>query len=278
VIASRALWQSLRHTMLRVTVFPMEAAVETLRFRLNPYQPPSRVDPNHGGGFLEIGREFRSYFIDLGGLRPDHSVLDVGSGCGRMAVPLFDYLTTGTYDGIEIMKRSVTWCRRAITSRHPNFRFHHGDVFNREYNPWGRAQAEDYRFPFEDSAFDFVLLTSVLTHLLPPAVENYLREIARVLKPGGTCFATWFLLDAEARELCRTNKEPLDFAYNFGLYRSIDRNIPERAVAFDQDHVLAVYQRNSLIPKMPLYYGSWSGRERPVSFQDIIVATKEQNI
>jgi SAM-dependent methyltransferase len=276
VAQSPTLWAIFRHHAERATVFPLEAVLETLHLRLDPRNPPRRVDPNSRGGFLGIGREFRKYFIELGGIRPNHAVLDVGSGCGRMAVPLLEYLTTGSYDGIEIMKKSVVWCRRAITARHPNFRFHHGDVFNREYNRRGRAQAENYRFPFSDRTFDFVLLTSVFTHMLPPSVENYLCEISRVLKPGGTCFSTWFLLDAEARELSRTHKEHLDFAYDYGLYRSIDSNIPERAVAYDQDHVLALYRRSSLLPKLPPYYGSWCGRPQPVSFQDIIVATRKE--
>jgi SAM-dependent methyltransferase len=273
---SQALWQGLRLAALRLAVFPMEAALETLHLNLDPLKPPRRVDPNGGRDSLAIGREFCKYFIELGGLRPEHSVLELSSGCGRMAVPLLDYLTAGTYDGIEIMKKSVTWCRRAITAGYPNFRFHHADILNREYNPGGRLRAEDYRFPFPDTQFDFVFLTSVFTHMLPPSVENYLREIARVLKPGGTCFATWFLLDAEAKELSRTNKEHLDFAYDYGLYRSIDSNIPERAVAYDQDHVLALYRRSSLLPKLPPYYGSWCGRPQPVSFQDIIVATRKE--
>jgi SAM-dependent methyltransferase len=273
---SQALWLGLRHTAFRLTVFPMEAALETLHLKLDPRKPPRRVDPNGGGDFLGIGREFRKYFIELGGLRPEQSVLDIGSGCGRMAVPLLDYLTTGTYDGIEIMKKSVTWCRRAITPRYPNFRFHHADIRNRQYNPSGRLRAEDYRFLFPDSRFDFVFLTSVFTHMLPPSVENYLREIARVLKPGGRCLITWFLLDDTSRKLCTTEKSQLNFQFDFGDYRSTHNRIPESAVAYEEDAALNLYRRNSLVPGLPPYYGRWCGRERGVSFQDIIVATREE--
>jgi SAM-dependent methyltransferase len=270
------LWLGLRHTALRVAVFPMEAVLETLHPRLDPRKPPLRVDPNRAGDFLAIGREFRKYFIELGGLRPEHSVLDVGSGCGRMAVPLLDYLTAGTYDGLEIIEKSVTWCRRAITPHYPNFRFHHADIRNREYNPAGRLRAEDYRFPFPDSRFDFVILTSVFTHMLPPSVENYMREIARVLKPGGRCFATWFLFDETSRKLCTTEKSQLNFRFDFGDYRSTHKHIPEYAVAYEQDFAVGLYSRYSLAPKLPPYYGCWSGREQAVSFQDIIVATREE--
>jgi SAM-dependent methyltransferase len=273
---SRALWLGLRHAALRLTVFPIEAVLETLHLNLDPLKPPRRVDPNAAGDFVGIGSEFRNYFIELGGLRPEHSVLDVGSGCGRMAVPLLDYLTSGTYDGIEIMKKSVTWCRRAITARHPNFRFHHADVLNREYNPKGCAKAEEYRFPFPERTFDFVLLTSVFTHMLPASAENYLREIARVLKPGGRCLITWFLLHETSRKLCTNEKSQLNFQFDFGDYRSTHKRIPEYAVAYEEDFVISLYLRNSLVPRLPPYYGLWCGRERGVSFQDIIVATRKE--
>lgn len=42
--------------------------------------------------------------------------------------------------------------------------------------------------PFEDGTFDWVLCTEVLEHC--PRPEAVLREIHRVLKPGGTCFLT----------------------------------------------------------------------------------------
>jgi SAM-dependent methyltransferase len=42
--------------------------------------------------------------------------------------------------------------------------------------------------PLQDASFDIVLLTQVLEHVLRPA--DVLREIARVLHPGGRLFAT----------------------------------------------------------------------------------------
>src|SRR5262245_26256385 len=48
------------------------------------------------------------------GLRPEHRVLDIGSGIGNLALGLVDYLRGG-YDGIEIHAGAVSWCQRAIT-------------------------------------------------------------------------------------------------------------------------------------------------------------------
>jgi SAM-dependent methyltransferase len=52
-----------------------------------------------------------------------------------------------------------------------------------------------YRFPFVDESFDIVLSTSVLEHARNP--DEYLKEIFRVLKPGGVAMhllpGKWYL-------------------------------------------------------------------------------------
>lgn len=48
--------------------------------------------------------------------------------------------------------------------------------------------AEVDRLPFADASFDFVLCIEVLRYL--PSSEACVREMARVLKPGGICLAT----------------------------------------------------------------------------------------
>src|SRR5262249_50549506 len=106
------------------------------------------------------------------GLQPEHRVLDIGSGIGNLALSLVGYLR-GAYDGVEIHSEAVEWCQRAITPRHPIFRFHRADVSSVAYNPHGPVPASAYRFPFPDKTFDFIFLGSVFTHMLPDAVEHY---------------------------------------------------------------------------------------------------------
>ena len=53
------------------------------------------------------------------------------------------------------------------------FRFQQIDVSTELYNKEGRYQASEYRFPFPDDSFDFVMLGSVFTHMLPEDVANY---------------------------------------------------------------------------------------------------------
>ena len=60
--------------------------------------------------------------LTIRGLRPEHRVLDIGSGIGNLAISLAGYLHGG-YDGVEIHPEAVAWCQRTITPRHPGFGF-----------------------------------------------------------------------------------------------------------------------------------------------------------
>ena len=224
-------------------------------------------------GFVAAGREFLGYFQDLAGLRPDERVLEVGSGAGRMALQLAGYLDRrGTYEAFDIYKDGVEWCQQHITPRHPNFRFHHADLYSSRYNQAGTTRGADYVFPWDDDSFDFAFLTSVFTHLLPEELEHYMGEIVRVLRPGGRCLITWFLLNQESKARLAEGRGPLSFIPQDDVYWVNSYEVPEWAVAYDEAYVLGRYQHNGLVPRQPFEYGAWCGREEFLTAHDIIVA------
>lgn len=225
--------------------------------------------------FKANGEEFLRICIDQCGLRPEEKMLDVGSGLGRKALPLTQYFTKlATYDGIDLAKAGIDWCRDGIGHRFPNFRFQQIDVYNKHYNPEGRCVAAEYRFPFADKSFSFVLLASVFTHMLPADVENYMSEISRVTMPGGRCLITYFLLNKTSTGLIEAGKSTLDFKYALPVFRTTLKDVPEQAIAFDESWILDLYKRAGL-KVTRVTYGSWCGRAEHLSYQDIIVAVKE---
>jgi SAM-dependent methyltransferase len=243
----------------------MEGSVES--------RPPADVHDVGGGDFGEIGEQFLVLFRELCGLQPHEHVLDVGCGIGRMALPLTKYLSPeGRYEGFDIARDAVDWCRENITPAHPNFRFHFADIFNGAYNPNGQIAAKEYTFPFGEAEFDFVYLTSVFTHMLPDDVENYLSEISRVLKSGARCFITICLLNEESLALQAAGKARVNFTHDFGVYRSTGRAKPEVVLAYDEDFIFDLYTRSRLRIRPPIYYGAWAGREVGRTNQDIIIA------
>jgi SAM-dependent methyltransferase len=242
----------------------------------DPLLPPRElIDLVGGGEFRRIGDAWLDHFTRVGGLQPDHRVLDVGCGCGRMAVPLMKYLSAeGGYWGFDITPSAVRWCQRHIGSKRRNFHFSLADIYNKSYRPEGLIPAIEYRFPYQDGLFDFVFLTSVFTHMQPPELNHYLSEIMRVLKPGARCLLSFFLLNAEVWKLPQASA-CLDFKFKLPDCYAIRDDIPEAAVAFEEDYVRRCLSDRGLRIVEPIHFGSWCGRKQFLAFQDIVVAAKE---
>jgi SAM-dependent methyltransferase len=264
----------------------LERALTSLRLRAldardrvtgrgDPLVPPRRLQFVGRGDFADTGDEFLAYFLDLAGLRGDHRVLDVGCGIGRMARPLAEFLDPerGSYDGFDVDREGIGWCRRRYAHRHPNFRFLRADLFNRRYHPGGEHRASEYRFPYDDGSFDLVIATSVYTHLLEDEADHYLAESARVLRAGGRLFATFFVLDDDSRRRLAAGEAGLPFLDPDQHTAVLSEDLPEEAVAYDELWIDARMRAHGLTPST-LRPGTWSGREDGLSFQDIVVAAR----
>jgi SAM-dependent methyltransferase len=256
----------------------LEAAkVRRMFGRLAPMVPPEAL--MHDGdatyeAFKQNSDEFLGIYRDVAGLQPHEKVLDVGCGVGRKTIRLTQYLNKdGAYLGFDIVQSGIEWCSRTITPRYPNFGFQKIDVYNKHYNPAGKVLARDYRFPFEDRSFDLVVLGSVFTHMLSKDVANYLNEIHRVLKPSGRCLISWFLLNLESQALLDAGKSsfPLDHEVEQGC-RACRRDDPEAALGYKEQYVLALYRERGFRDDIAIHYGSWCGRSKYLSFQDLILA------
>jgi len=184
------------------------------------------------------------------------------------------YLTKGRYEGFDIVRRGIAWSTKIISAQYPNFRFQLADVYNRWYNPGGAFDAADYKFPFADGSFDFVFLTSVFTHMLPRDFENYLSEVARVMRKGSKALITFFLLNDESRSFVSQGRSRLPFTVQGKGYMTISEAKPESAVAYEEARVAEVLAQNGLEILHPIRYGSWCGRSKYLSYQDILVVTK----
>jgi SAM-dependent methyltransferase len=253
-------------------------ARDRLAGRADPLVPPRR---HHFVGhaesdFAATGDEFLGHFTRLGGLARDARVLDIGCGIGRMARPLAGFLDAaagGAYDGFDVNPAGIAWCRDHYGSDHPNFAFVVADLFNSRYNPGGSQSASAFTFPYDDGTFGFALATSVFTHLLEGEADRYLGEAARTLKPGGTLFATWFLLDEGSRAALGAGRAALAFLDPEQPVAVISDAVPEEAIAFDRTAWLAPAAARHGLTVTAIHAGTWRGGAGP-TFQDIVIATK----
>ena len=259
----------------RICFVPLELS-DRLLGRHDPSLPPRWLRFVGGGDFVTVGARFVRHFRELAGLGPDEDVLEVGCGAGRIARALAGYLSAhGSYRGFDVVADAIHWCRRTFAVAHPNFHFDHADLYNGGYNPTGRQRAVDYTFPYADAAFDFVCLTSVFTHMLPDEVARYLSEIRRVLRPGGRCLATFFVLDAEALTRMHDADSVYRFLHEGPGYRTTRPNHPEDAVAYLEEDLRALHERAGLRIVEPIYFGSWCGRKRAREGQDMVLARRK---
>ena len=243
----------------------------------DPLTPPKGMIFIGSGDFRERGKEQLEAVIKYTSLRPDANVLDVGSGIGRLAVAMTDYLVSaGSFDGFDVVKDGVLWCEKNITKRFPNFRFKHVDLKNDLYNLSTENEAKSFVFPYVENSFDVITLFSVFTHMMPDDIDNYLAEIARVLKPGGCCVATFFIIDEYARKQIDAGQTgEFTFDYSYDGYFLFDDRVKEANVAYDKDYLLQMIAKHQLLVPT-IEYGTWSDHSRGTTqFQDLVVLSKK---
>ena len=191
-------------------------------------------------------------------------------------------LWEGAGTGFDICKYKIDFLQNHFSPQFPNFIFAHVDVHNTTYNPSGTLEASQFTFPYEDESFDLVYAASVFTHMLPENVEHYFEEATRVLRPGGRCVFSFFLLDYYVPGQVRP------FVFNlpyFNLDHYLDKygrdfstaqpDNPEDMTGFRLSWLEGKGRDAGLIIAHPILPGSWSGsHDSWVGAQDIIVFEK----
>lgn len=135
-----------------------------------------------GGMWEEVGA-LQLRFLKGQGLAPQHRLLDVGCGSLRGGLHFVDWLAPGNYFGIDISEALLD------------------AGYVRELGPLG-LQAKlprenlkttaDFDATSFDVTFDMAIAQSVFTHLPLNLIAACLEQTARVVRSGGTFYATFF--------------------------------------------------------------------------------------
>ena len=123
-------------TAVKVRLLDLRDGLAGRRDRLTPTRREGAYVG--AGAFRSTGDEALGLLVDLGGLRPEEEVLDIGCGIGRVARPLAGHLRApGSYDGFDVVSRGVDWCAQRYVGLAAPFRFTTVDVSNAFYTPGG---------------------------------------------------------------------------------------------------------------------------------------------
>ena len=109
--------------------------------------------------------------VDQAGIRPDHRVLEIGCGTGNLALLAKRLHPDAEVVGLDPDPKALARARRKAGRKALSVRL---DL--------GFAQ----ELPYPDASFDRVLSAFMFHHLGPDDKEKALREVRRVLKPGGS--------------------------------------------------------------------------------------------
>ena len=133
--------------------------------------PQYRLGQGDLSAFLASGHDMIRYVMTecerLGLCQNRGTALDFGCGVGRLTAPLAEYFDGVV--GIDIASSMIERAR-ALQGDRCQFAVHHG---------------EDLSI-YPSKSFDLVVCLLVLQHLpTRPAVERYMAEFVRILRPGG---------------------------------------------------------------------------------------------
>jgi SAM-dependent methyltransferase len=107
------------------------------------------------------------------GLAPGNfqAILDFGCGCGRV-IRHWRPLTSAALHGSDSNPALVEWCRRNL--------------------PFAKFQSNtlEPRLDFADQQFEFAYALSVFTHMPEKLQQPWMRELWRILRPGGHLLIT----------------------------------------------------------------------------------------
>jgi ubiquinone/menaquinone biosynthesis C-methylase UbiE len=113
----------------------------------------------------------RKKLFDQGSVQPHHRVLDIGCGTGTFAVALKGWLPGVDIIGLDPDPKALARSRRKAARAGVAIRFDQGF-----------ANA----LPYTDASFDRVFSSLMFHHLPHEAKLATMREVRRVLKPGGS--------------------------------------------------------------------------------------------
>jgi ubiquinone/menaquinone biosynthesis C-methylase UbiE len=168
VLAVLILWQILIRIVRRYAKFPAPAFIGSLldsgyRKRM---QPPARI-------------------VADSGIKQGMQVLEIGPGSGAFTI---DAARAAGQDGkvyaLDIQEDMLTKLRAKLA------RPENSDVRNVEI-----IKKSAYELPFGDNSLDVVFMVTVFQEI--PDKQRALREIKRVLKPGGMLAVSEFLPDPD---------------------------------------------------------------------------------
>jgi len=174
-------------------------------------------------------------------------ILDLGCGCGRTLMWLIRELPEVQWMGSDIDAETIEWCRRRLV----------GGTFS--------VNSPLPPLDYPDDSFDCVYGISLFTHLSESYQQVWLRELHRVLRPGGLLILTCHSPDVWQRS------EHAETIERDGLLFCTSRKLE----GILPDWYQTTFQtRSNIVERLSAYFERVDYLERRFGAQDATVAWK----
>lgn len=225
--------------------------------------------------YFSLGKEQAEKVIRELTIKANDKILDLGCGCGRIAIHFLDYLNDkGEYIGIDNNKKLLSYCENNIAILKDNFKFKYIDVYNGAYSKEGSISPKEVVFPLEDESVDVVIMHSVFTHMFIGDINAYLKEVHRVLKKGGKLVASLNLSNEFTQNQIKMDNSNLNIKYKVDDNSfTLDKKIPESGFAHNEEKIKELYWKIGFFIKK-IEYGVWASKELTGEFHDYIFSQK----
>ncbi|MDD3458454.1 MAG: class I SAM-dependent methyltransferase [Weeksellaceae bacterium] len=272
----RKIWYGLsakqRFLIRRLYFLPVDI-FDSISGGRHKYVPPKGLIytgyPANSEKFIQQGKLQLQTLIDNIDLRPNDALLDIGSGIGRTAIALTSFLNSqGSYDGFDVVKLGVDWCNSRLARDFSNFKFKYVPLYNDLYNS-SKQKAENFVFPYKAESFDKIFSFSLFTHMQIEEIQNYFKEISRVLKKDGLAFSTFFLYDENDEKQIIDNGE-YSFRVNKNGYKLMSDEVKAGNVAINKLKLRKMLEAENL-GIVKIVDGFWKSGNKSNEFQDIVV-------
>jgi ubiquinone/menaquinone biosynthesis C-methylase UbiE len=193
----------------------------------------------------EVARQIASGLMRLGELAPGASVLEIGIGTGRIALPLLAQGIDVT--GVDIAPLMLEQLQRKYEAARQA-------APGKSWGTLATQRADMTALPFADGAFDAVVAVHVL-HLVP-GWQRALDEALRVIRPGGS-----FLLGQDVTATDAVNFQIQDKWLH--IVREMGAR-PDRVGARGYGEILDALRERGLVP-VEETLATWTKMQTPRS-------------
>jgi len=159
---------------LRQTLTGRRVGNNTYEKLYDSYARTDTSDDVVGTGDFDLIGRIELNLLQMEGLQPDHTLVDLGCGVGRLAVHVIPTLVGGSYIGTDIsqtmLKRANARIKRVIPNPPCDVR-------------WIKQTKPE--FEIAENSVDMLCAFSVFTHMEHEDAYQYLKAALRIVKPQG---------------------------------------------------------------------------------------------